>query len=476
MYSTVNKTPCLQERSIISRLAIPVILCTSLAVSFTPIDAFAQTKFEWPDSRVDVTQYHYLENCFAAAKRVSDSLYARNEVLVDTVTVVRGTGDKRLPEGVVDIAQRCTKKFTVDQVPITQTFLAQELYMIADRDADAAAVVQHRLSAIKATDSVERARVLDTVARTYLKAVPHRIAVAQPFVNQITELGAVVSFDRRMGIYWEMVKAANRVKDDALVKQYGTALVDVVRGMTEKERASPDAWVIPIAVRAVNKILYRAELMDSLRKSTEAFVALQQALFSKATGASDVDLPAGKPVPVLEGDFWFPESARNVQYPQSGKVTLVSFVRPRLVSNAQDLSQQTALRRVASRYPDVELILVTSTRGYFGPLEPPNAAKESALMDSLFRKFQAFPAVLTVTTGSFIALSDPDRRRIYQTDPNSENYPGTGGLEGRDKTGHTYLIDQDGKLVDMAGLSTENEESFTEMVEILLKRNKVAQH
>lgn len=443
------------------RWIAPAILCFGV----TAVAASAQTRFEWPDSRIDVAQYRYLENCFAAAKRVRDSVYARDEVLADTISIIRRSISDPLPQGVTDIARRCTEKYPVESVPVRQTFLAQELFLMAGRDADAAAVVQRRLNSLKSQDSVEHAYVLDTAAKTYLTAIPSRIAAAKPLIDQVYSAGATLPFQRRMQLYYGMTRMSDFAKDAVLTKQYGQAVLDVAHGVSTEELGSSDAMYIPLYVRATNRILYRAELLDSLRKGTDAYVTLQQALYAATMGRPDPDMPLGKPAPVVEGDFWFPDSAKSVSYPRLGRVTVVIFIPHKLrVYDGKDETRQAMLHRLVERYPNVDLVFAAGTKGWFGPLEPPTAREEATLLNRMFREFLGFPAILSVSTRSFIRVSDPDRRRLYQPTSNEENYP------ERSKTTHIFIIDRDNKMVETGWLGEEEEVFLGDMVGILLER------
>ncbi len=424
----------------------------------------AQTRFEWPDSKVDVSSYQYLEDCYGAAQRVQDSVYARTAVFVDTIPFARRTAAEPLPTNVIAIAQRCIDKYPVSQIPIGQSKLAQELFLIAGRDVDAAAVIQRHLTAFPANDTLARAFFLDTTARTYLAAVPARLMAAKPLVDEITSFGSVYPFNLKIGLYWAMMQSANALKNDTLMHHYGNALLAVAHNMTDEQRSSPSYRSVPLIVWTTIRVLHRADLMDSLRSSTEAFVSFQQAQYMQAMGNSDPELPIGKPAPILKGDFWFPDSASKISYPQRGKVSVIVFVAPNIMSSNHEQVRQAILHRFAQRYSNIDLIFVAGTQGWFGPLEPPDPKRESQLMDTLFRRFQGFPAVLTVSTSRYIRLPDPDRRRVYQQIENAEDYPGI------DVIGRLYLVDQEGLLVSTDGIDIRGEDSFAEMVDILLKR------
>ncbi len=432
----------------------------------------AQTRFEWPSSQVDVTKYQYIEDCSGAMGRVGDSVRARSAVREDTIALrTQGFGTE-LPDPVIAIARRCLEKFSPTQVSTKETNLAQSLYLMAGRDADAAAVVEQRLRSISSTDTLLRLTMLDSAERIYMRAVPKRLVAAKQIVEDIRSAGDVYPFMKRLGLYFDLMAAGEATGDVEMMNYYGNSIFTLARGLSDEERNGPAAIVLPNLLWATIHIMYRQELMDSLRQSTVAFRTLLEARWKEA-GRSSPDLTIGEPAPIITGDFWYPASASQQVYPRRGKVTAVYFVSQTLINSSRDDQEQAVIRRLSLQHPELELVFVAGTKGYFGPIEPPDTMKESRYIDTLYRTFHNFPAVLSVTNAPFVRIPAPDRRRVYQFTENVLRYKEvTSKTDPRvDVRGRLYIIDPEGLVVNVGGVGLDYERWLNEIVGVLMARS-----
>ena len=102
------------------------------------------------------------------------------------------------------------------------------------------------------------------------------------------------------------------------------------------------------------------------------------------------------------------------------------------------------LRRLAERFPTLEITVVTRTHGYF-MYAPPLAPAEEAAHIARWAAGHHFPGTLAVTATDFRYLDPPDNRRLAKADPNDEHYQRLTNLSSREEA---YLIDRDGVIVD----------------------------
>ncbi len=433
------------------RYYIVALLFACVALS-EPVSA--QTLFRWPDARVDVTKYSYLENCYAAVKRVSDSLNVDEQVLSDTVEQTNGKTARPLASAVIEIADRCLSRYDVSQIPLTEAFLAQELYLMAGRDRDAALIIQRRLAAVPVMDTVARAHVMDSIVRRYLRATPIRLGLGQSFTDSIMALGATVPITLRSGINLAVFFAARSNYDWPVMQASGNSFLQIMSGRTDEDRMHPAAPLMNSYAAGVSRTLFQAELLDSLKSSTAAFVNLQNRMYTAVTKESSYDRTIGEPVATLNGDFWFPDSAKKESYPRRGRTTLMYFDQAAHTSTSDYQVRHAILRRIGKAFPEIDIVVVANTEGYFGNIEPPTPEEEAVHIDTLLTKFFNLPGVLTVTSRPFIPLLAPDRRKITQPTENVTSYPGRPSCP----VNCFYLTDPDRRLLWYSRITSVDEE------------------
>ncbi len=462
-----SRIPMLYHRNLKMAKSMSIGLVLAWITLFTPV-ASAQTRFEWPDSRIDVTKHQFLEPCLAVSDRVKDSVVARGAVRVDTLHFTLYGPTTPLPANVVESAQHCLARFSRDQIAVKDIIFAQRLYLIAGQDSNAIAVVQRYLGTIAPTDSAQRAAVLDTIVTTYLGAQAPRYALAKPWVDQLTGMLKLLPFARRLSVYGRMFYVSELNKDTVAMQTYGTAALAVASTVFAEERSSVDVIAAKMLTQAVNFKLHRSELMDSLRRSTTAMRSLQDYLYEKTMGIP-LEAKAGKPAARITGDYWFPQSSQSEVFPRSHRVTLVGTVRVDPDISGTAMRVYVVLQRLMKRFPDMDVVLVGKTQGYFGAAEPPDPDKEAEYINTLFRVFRKLPVTLSVSKTPFWRLPDLDRRRINEAIGNEEFYAETTlGLNH----GVVYLVDEHGLVVGNYTLGRESEEYLEEAIGIVLDRAK----
>ena len=446
-----------------------------LATCFIAVIASAQTRFEWPDATVNVARYPTVEECLAATIRVRDSVGVdgAHDTLPDTDARAAEDARAPLPPPAVVTAARCGARFSPTIAPLTDFVPLLDLYMAAGRDADATVLVQRRLASVGPTAERDRAAVLDTVIRTYLDGwaiapQPKRLAAAEPLVNQLGQMKGA-PWETRFYGYAALMDRAWNSADTALARRMAEPTLAMVSELTAAERRTK--WIqliggVDLGLRMLNK----SALLDSLRHSTAAYAGLYQALWDKAIGNGTglARRPIGETVPTIEADFWYRRSDSTVVRPVKGKANLVVFLGTQGRaggSTHSDATKAARLHRLAQRFPDVEATLVAQTNGYFGDTVPPPPAMEAALWARTWFDVRQLTGALAVTNTPFWRLPDPDRRRINRDVPNVVRYNFGRSLSVADGT--MFLVDADGKIVDIASV---NERQVSPLIEILLNR------
>ncbi|MBX6333025.1 MAG: hypothetical protein IRY91_14350 [Gemmatimonadaceae bacterium] len=457
--------------------------------------AAAQTRFAWPDTAVDVSQYTTVEDCTAAVVRVREGLtrHRRRTVWRDTLPWNPREPMDSLPAPLVETAQRCTARFRAASVPLADYALVLPLFLTAGRDADAGVLVSRRLAALDASRSTkadaERAAVMDTIFRVYLEARPARVAAAESLAVRLRRTTArPLRADpaiHLLDMYMQLVYRARLVEDTALMRTRAAEVVALLDSIPAAERPAIED---KIGVAQFNLLAYSAlaartgwqAALDSLRKSTAAFIALQQSLWMKASGERPdaLGFPIGKRAPVLAGDFRFGPDSASPQIPVPGKVNLIVFLGDMCMEVTPEshfpptdacLPTMATLRRLAARFPSLAITAVDHTYGYYMYLPPPAPADEAQLMWKSLAAHR-MPGSLVVSTTPFWRLPAPDRRRIdSEKIPNDTPY--SFGKSWAITAGAAFLIDREGIIVYPTGsITRESEHQVSDIIEILLER------
>lgn len=441
--------------------------------------AVAQASFTWPDTTVDVAKYTTVEECLVAIERVAQGYerQAREKIWRDTMPWDPTELRREPPAPVTETARRCSARFKVAAVPLQDFSPMLELFLDAARDEDVATLVNRRLAALKPDALLERAWVIDTVVRSYTRARPVRLAPALELARKLGRPTRADLAERALQVYGTVAHASVGVQDTALTRSLAGEMLAMVDSMPVRERRKLEDKLGPAFGWGIYMLMeMKADpkvFLDSLRVSTAAFVAQKRALWAKATGErrEGMSSPIGQRAPTLEGDFWFPRAGADERRPRPGRVSLVVFDQAEIECRPNCAGQYATLRRLADRFPDLDVTIVTRTRGYFWYAHPASPAEEAALIQQNLAAYRV-PGTLAVSRSEFWRLPDPDRRAIMRDLVNVTNYTFGKSLNVT-KEFTAFLVDQDGVIVHAAVLGRGvPEESFAELIGVLLDRQR----
>jgi hypothetical protein len=461
--------------------------CVALTLASS---AAAQTHFVWPDTTVDISRYTTVDRCLAGVKRIRDGqvALARQAVWSDTMPQDEQQNLKPLPAPVTLAAARCAARFDSRTARLQDFALLMELYLIADRDADAKALFERRLAAITSKGVTERIAVEDSAVHIYLTVLPRRLDAAEQVLLGRARGGA----DRldRLALYDRLMEAARDAGDTTRARRAAAWMLAVADSLTPAERES-DKFT-KMGAEGGNLVVYSAmfeivgakTLADSLRHSTAAMVGLMHTMWTKFTKerAEAFPFPLGERASTIAGDYWYPREASGDKHPAPGHVSIVEFIDASwLYGSCLNSGGWTAiadacagnwysLRRLSDRFPGLDITFVLGTRGNFLHAPPPSPAQEAELYHNWLDPYRIKGAVLSVTSRPFWNLPAPDGRRVDKTTPNAVAY-GFGKSWSVDQgsgLGGRYLIDQDGLIVDVFF----NEAGTIQFVDALMQRGK----
>lgn len=446
--------------------------------------AHAQTMFQWPDTSAHVTSYANVEDCLAADDRVKRSVEREEELRVwhDTMPQNPREALEPQPAAVTATASQCAARFLEPKVDVHDFAPAMKLFLAAGRDSDAAALVERRVAAIPAKNARNRGAVVDSAVEIYLGAKPKRIGAAEELLLH----RAKSSTDRveRFKTYATLLTDARDAGDTVRSLRAARWVVGVADSLTVAERQSEAFERLAdgnggqlYVYDALDELTGFKTRMDSLRKSTTAYATLERANWSRATGerADALRIPIGAKAAPLQADYWYPASAGSPSRPTRGHPALIVFLEHSAcigqgsTSDAQPsldcVARMAEVRRLAERFPLLEIDIVMSTHGQFMYLPPPTPANEALLIRDWVDAHHVPRAVLGVTSTPFWRLPEPDARRIDKDTPNLTHY--SFGKSWRVGSGSMFLVDSDGIIADAWRL---REQELGQFIEVLLDR------
>ena len=487
-------------------VALGVALASAL-----PAAAGAQTFFAWPDTAVDVATYATVEDCQAIVRRARYTAESRNDLVTavwsDTLPLDPQERIAPQPTSVTETARHCMARFAaVDSVPLSAFSALLPLYLHAEWDDKARALVERRIAAIAldarqkegAVDAgAELAAAIDTVVEVALGrgvgqgVQPKRGALAYDVVME--HLPNVPDRLTRLRIYQRVaiVSSDGELEDlerlERLLARMATihdSLTDRERGKLEEEYGVfADGGNLPERYAAALRMsLGKEAFLDSLRRSTSAYVAVKHDNWVRATGLRPetygLGNPLGEHAPPIEGDIWLGREDGSGPRPTPGRVSLVVFLNAGecvgVVESAAEMDggcagSLTTLRRLMERFPALEVTVVAETQGYFMFLKDSITPAREAELTKRWLESYGVTAPLAMSRTDAWRLPSPDGRRVARLGANRANY--SFGKSWQVSNRNAYLVDENGIVVHVREMDRFSvAQDFAELVGILLER------
>ncbi|MGH7632619.1 MAG: hypothetical protein ACRENC_02730, partial [Gemmatimonadaceae bacterium] len=472
-----------QRRKNVETMRHALVALLSGAVLWA-MPAHAQTRFQWPDTSAHVARYSTMEDCLAADERVKESVARRVELTQWRDTIVQNPREALEPQpaAITQTASQCAARFAEAKVDIHDFAPGVKLFLAAGRDSDAAALVARRIAAVPEKHARERGVVVDSAVGFYLDARPKRLEPAEDLLLH----RARSSSDRveRLKTYSTLMIATRDAGDTARARRAARWVVDVADSLTLAERQSDEFERLSdgnggqiLVYDALDELTGFKTRMDSLRKSTLAYATLERGNWSLATGERPeaLQMPIGVKAAPLAADYWYPASAGSAPRPTPGHTTLIVFLEhtgcigqgssDNAAPESQCVARMAEVRRLALRFPTLEIDIVMSTHGQFMYLPPTTPAEEAVLIKNWVDAHQVPGAVLGVTNTQFWRLPEPDSRRIDKDMPNTTHY--SFGKSWKVGSGSMFLVDSEGIIADAWRV---REEELGQFIEVLLDR------
>lgn len=467
------------------------IAAVCLAIGAIVSVSEAQTRFEWPESTSKFDNYETVEECIAAITRIRTKLVMNRAIWRDTVQPAL-QNKPELSTQLIQAAERCSRSFDSLEPPLTSWRLYAEMYLSAQRETDARAVFDRRIAQIEAerqrdnanlrNDSVYSA-VIDTMMDAYISRRPDRVFSDTRFLERWVAADAVPYADRSERL--EAMFNIAKLSDDSVQMQWAAEQIVQVASRISDDEKNTRYFASSFAPRHHRALEYLtfALLADSLRKGTTSWIALKRDNWQQVDSRHTTPMnPAlGSQAPVLTGESWFDSTGPIApkDWPVPGRPALVIFLsqecrgRPTLPPELKPIycwESFAVLRRIAERYPTLDITTVVQGLGYFWPKGPMPSANEAEYSRQWLLGFHHLPGTLVFSSPTSWFLPKPDGRRILDPEPNGEAY-GFGRSNRTPATG-AFLFDSDGILVESESLGLGNERKWESLVDILLTRQK----
>ncbi len=471
--------------------------------------AYGQLRFSWPDTTVEIARYTTVEECLAATARIRNRIVLEANRGIDMDTIPLNTPERvsNNPAPVIQFARQCAAQFAPKTYSLEDGWnLLLRLYWQSDQAEYTTMLATRRLALIAKDDSVQQAAVLDTLIDLYQTVYPHLLRTADSLLQvrlSLPQIGPANAQGFQLNA--NQLEYARINGDTTLALRAATRIRQLNSVLTREDRSNPafNSDIRSLIYKALKYLTYPAGL-DSLRRSTNAFVALQQANWEVTNGGynPNASFPVGQQAAVLPVDYlWSNGSQPSIHpvgqnaatvRPQPGRVGLIvfyghecytgsSFGVPTGKRKFPCATSFAALKRLAQRFPELDITVATETHGYFSYLDPMGLAEEAEWLHKWHQGYHQLPGTLVVTKTPFWRLPDPDRRRIEEILPHVTSYAFGKKRDGRDWIVPTsaFLISPEGVIIHADGLATPwtklSEQEYSDLIAVLLDPNREKQ-
>lgn len=380
-------------------------------VSGPPVDLYAR--------------YHRPGQCRQAAFRLMQ-LYWRVRRM-DTVVYAPETDT--VPASVSRELRACAAHFTPAAVSTHDLLDLVRLY-VWTHQRDLARIALDRFFAAQNTRSdADRAWTLQQLVEELVSAHPAQIDNARLVAAKLDALGPTANY-AKFQVHQLLSRYAMSVNQLATAESEAQTAIRDGQQMPNNDRldwtydmigsygALAEPTTLTAGGAAALAVLDRAatDLLPLRPAGSEGLMNLQQVIANARVPYTLV----GTKVPPVHGTHWYGTQGDTMLRPEPGHVTLLYFANAMCGGNCY--SQYATLRRLYAKYTaaGLQIVMMTSTVGYFRNHLQPDPATESDKDQSYFFDFLKLPGVLAVEETQFSHKADG--RRVNAISSNQRNY------------------------------------------------------
>ncbi len=460
-----------------------------------PGSVYGQTLFNSPDTFPNYSAYQYIDECVAAAARITSEADAKSSVWRDTLPLEDRERMSDVPVNAIRAAQACLVRVSVDTLSLDNTHIWASALLMAQRDHDVEKLYRRFFDSPVRRSPEEFVKMLNV----YRTSRPIRLEGVERLYQFALANVSPDSVVRQVA--FRLIKADMARK--ARNKEMKNALLREVLSITD---TLSDSVKSSDAYRLVGLFLYESvrdfteqEGLDSLSISLSAYQSYLGGIWSRVmVGPFPHNMfmnnPVGLEVPPLEGDFWYRsvkatqsvsavERYRKIEpysRPVKGKINLIAFLQGgchassfmirggRNNGNMSCWRIFSAIHRMKNVFPDLEVTVVSKTYGSVGDAPPVGPSEEADTLAKYFLGYHRLPATLVVSKTEFFRLAGLDQRRIDSKTANESNY--TLNNISYATPGSILLVDEAGRIVSQWNINRDEESTIRRIIAAVFSR------
>ncbi|MHB2035050.1 MAG: hypothetical protein ACYCVE_17015, partial [Gemmatimonadaceae bacterium] len=422
------------------RLALLLVAGTMAAPASAAAQVPAQfihTGFQWPDTTVQLADYHVVDQCLAATSRVKGDVEHRGWTNPWADTLPLDPHARLAPQAppITRVARACLSGLARGAVTAKDYQLRLRLDLEAGHDSAAVTLVNAQLEAAHGKDAPVHDSIVAIALTEYQQAQPLRMALEERLIRQSPPR---IKW-RRLAAFVTIAGASMSTGDTARLRRYANDAMTLADSMEPSDYqtlaasfkmsvANARRLTLTMGGILANAILGTSRAaLDTLRESTPAYARFMRAIWPKALGPAPPKYQVmGKPAPPLSADFWMPGAAGQHARPTPGRVSLVVLMHHGDCQHGESIGMiQTGdpsvpgrcfriaaiLHRLAARFPKLQITTIAPTQGQFVYDLTDSAKAEAAQFDRQMAAYH-WPGTWGMVTRPFWRLPDPDDRRI----------------------------------------------------------------
>lgn len=449
-----------------------------------------QTKFEIHDKEPDYSTYKYIDECLAASVRVATVAQRNSIEFADSLNLGDTRLTKTLPAEVIQQTSTCLKNFDLDTIPYRLVKDFSKILLVANRDDDVDRMFK-RVARTVSPDSAEELAI--SLMYSYMLASPARLDK----VKELYEMAVINihpdSIVKSLFLRQTVATLLYRAGDIQKGLQIANEILEITDTLSPKYRTPQLKGLIDGGLyHTYSNLLVTPESRDSLKVSSEAYNKYFAKVYKRLSGAEPQQYfdVYGIEVPDPVGHFWYSNEnpggeirkIEPVKLIEKGRVTIIYFVqggchrdtRPgaregRSNGRSGDCwSEIYRLRRIMSEYPDIRLVLVSSTYGSFGDAPPLQAKEEADTLADYFLNFHRLRGIHVIYNSEFIRLPKYDDRKVDLDTENQLNY--SFGRYNLAAPNTVLMIDEEGQIFHSGPISIESKNISDERLRIVHER------
>lgn len=455
------------------------------------IDLSGQTRFSQPDTTPDYSSYTYLDECVAAIKRTTELAAAEDSVWKDTVSLDTFRLHRPLPSPVIEGAKRCLAGVNVDTISLKESHNYARALLVANRDSDVERMYLRLADSIK-SDSARTAFFMESLL-VYTYARPVRLDK----VMQLYEVGLMNRHKDSIGqeLFLRSVVGMISLQSGKQVVAHRIAkeILGITDTLSDKYRNVQYIGLVKEVTFPFLALLMTDEAVDSLSVSTESYRQYLGRVWKSLLGYDPQDLEIGAfgmTAPEPKGHFWYANTGSENQIKainpapvlEKGKVTIIYFGQGGCHANYQSVTMGRnngfrnlcwaeihKIRKIMEQYPNIKLVVVSSTFGSFADAPPLQPQQEADTLAHYFLGFHKLKGTQVVYKTDFITLGEYDRRRIDTETENSIAFQ-FGSSRKFMFPNTMVMIDELGKVFHTGKVTDESEQTAAIRLKAVMNR------